>query len=65
MDEKLLAELANIKSGLETKTAQEVKSAIDAFETKLYASNKNQFEAELFHIFLGITSLLIVHLIKN
>jgi HK97 family phage major capsid protein len=47
MDEKLLAELANIKSGLETKTAQEVKSAIDAFETKLTASNKNQFEAEL------------------
>jgi HK97 family phage major capsid protein len=47
MDEKLMAELANIKSGLETKTAQEVKSAIDAFETKLTASNKNQFEAEL------------------
>jgi len=47
MDEKLLAELANIKSGLETKTAAEVKSAIDAFETKLSASNKNQFEAEL------------------
>jgi HK97 family phage major capsid protein len=47
MDEKLLAELAQIKSGLETKTAQEVKSAIDAFETKLTASNKNQFEAEL------------------
>jgi len=47
MDEKLLAELANIKSGLETKTASEVKSAIDAFETKLSASNKNQFEAEL------------------
>jgi HK97 family phage major capsid protein len=47
MDEKLLAELAQIKSGLETKTAQEVKSAIDAFETKLSASNKTQFEAEL------------------
>jgi len=47
MDEKLLAELANIKSGLETKTAAEVKSAIDAFETKLSTSNKNQFEAEL------------------
>jgi HK97 family phage major capsid protein len=47
MDEKLLAELANIKSGLETKTATEVKSAIDAFEVKLSASNKNQFEAEL------------------
>jgi len=47
MDEKLLAELANIKSGLETKTASEVKSAIDAFETKLSASNKTQFESEL------------------
>jgi hypothetical protein len=47
MDEKLLAELANIKSGLETKTATEVKSAIDAFETKLSASNKTQFETEL------------------
>jgi len=47
MDEKLLAELANIKTGLETKTALEVKSAIEAFETKLSASNKNQFEAEL------------------
>jgi HK97 family phage major capsid protein len=47
MDEKLLAELANIKSGLETKTSAEVKSAIDAFETKLSTSNKNQFEAEL------------------
>jgi HK97 family phage major capsid protein len=47
MDEKLLAELANIKSGLETKTATEVKSAIDAFETKLSASNKSQFETEL------------------
>lgn len=47
MDEKLMAELANIKSGLETKTALEVKNAIDAFEIKLSASNKNQFEAEL------------------
>ena len=47
MDEKLLAELANIKSGLETKTALEVKTALEAFETKLSASNKNQFEAEL------------------
>jgi HK97 family phage major capsid protein len=47
MDEKLLAELANIKSSLETKTASEVKSAIDAFETKLSTSNKNQFETEL------------------
>jgi len=47
MDEKLLAELANIKSGLETKTASEVKSAIDAFETKLTASIKSTFEADI------------------
>jgi hypothetical protein len=47
MDEKLLAELANIKSGLETKTATEVKSAIDAFETKLTTSIKSQFETEI------------------
>jgi len=47
MDEKLLAELANIKSGLETKTTLEVKTALDAFETKLSATNKNQFETEL------------------
>ena len=47
MDEKLMAELANIKTGLETKTALEVKNAIDAFEVKLSASNKNQFETEL------------------
>ena len=47
MDEKLLAELANIKTGLETKTASEVKSAIDAFETKMTASNKDAFETEL------------------
>jgi len=42
-----MAELANIKSGLETKTAQEVKSAIDAFEIKLSASNKTSFETEI------------------
>lgn len=47
MDEKLLAELANIKSGLETKTAVEVKNAIDAFEQKLTANTKAQFETEL------------------
>ena len=47
MDEKLLAELANIKSGLETKTASEVKSAIDAFETKMVASTKTAFETEI------------------
>lgn len=47
MDEKLLAELANIKSGLETKTTAEVKSAIDAFETKLTSEFKSQFDNEL------------------
>jgi len=47
MDEKLQAELTAIKNGLESKTAVEVKSAIDAFELKLSASNKNQFETEL------------------
>ena len=47
MDEKLLAELANIKTGLETKTALEVKTALEAFETKLSASNKTAFEVEI------------------
>jgi HK97 family phage major capsid protein len=47
MDEKLLAELANIKAGLETKTALEVKTAIEAFEIKATASNKTAFETEL------------------
>lgn len=47
MDEKLLAELAQIKSGLETKTSAEVKSAIDAFETKLTAEIVSTFDAEL------------------
>lgn len=47
MDEKLLAELANIKTGLETKTASEIKTALDAFETKLSASNKTAFEVEI------------------
>ena len=47
MDEKLLAELANIKSGLETKTTAEVKNAIDAFEVKMNASSKVAFETEL------------------
>lgn len=47
MEEKLLLELANIKTSLENKTAIEVKSAIEAFETKLSAANKNQFETEL------------------
>jgi len=47
MDEKLLAELANIKSGLETKTTSEVKSAIEAFETKITSEFKVSFENEL------------------
>jgi HK97 family phage major capsid protein len=47
MNEELKAELANIKSGLETKTALEVKNAIEAFEVKLTATNKAQFETEL------------------
>jgi HK97 family phage major capsid protein len=47
MDEKLLAELAQIKSGLETKTAAEVKSAIDTFETKLKSEVKASFDAEI------------------
>lgn len=48
MDEiQLKAELTAIKTGLETKTATEVKSAIDALEVKLTASNKAQFENEL------------------
>ena len=47
MDEKLMAELANIKSGLETKTAAEVKAAIDAFETKLPDAIKSTFDAEI------------------
>jgi HK97 family phage major capsid protein len=47
MDEKLLAELANIKSGLETKTAVEVKNAIDAFEVKLPSAIKSAFEVEV------------------
>ena len=42
-----MAELANIKSGLETKTAAEVKAAIDAFETKLPEAIKSTFDAEI------------------
>jgi len=44
---ELKAELAAIKTGLETKTVTEVKSAIDAFETKLTAEVKASFNAEL------------------
>lgn len=47
MDEKLQAELTAIKTGLETKTASEIKTALDAFETKLSASNKTAFEVEI------------------
>ena len=47
MDEKLLAELANIKSGLETKTSQEVKAQIEAFEAKLPTAIKSTFDAEI------------------
>jgi HK97 family phage major capsid protein len=47
MDEKLLAELANIKSGLETKTTAEVKASLDAFETKLTSEIKATFDNEL------------------
>ncbi|MFM2204481.1 MAG: Flavobacterium phage 11b [Bacteroidota bacterium] len=47
MDEKLLAELANIKSGLETKTTAEVKSAIDAFEKNLPNAIKSTFDLEI------------------
>lgn len=48
MDElELKAELAAIKTGLETKTTTEVKSAIDALELKMTESNKAQFATEL------------------
>ena len=44
---ELKAELAAIKTGLETKTATEVKSAIDALEVKMTEANKTQFATEL------------------
>ena len=48
MDEiQLKAELAAIKTGLETKTATEVKAAIDALEVKMTEANKAQFANEL------------------
>lgn len=48
MDEiQLKAELNNIKTALETKTATEVKSALDALEVKMTESNKTQFETQL------------------
>lgn len=48
MDEiKLKAELDGIKNALETKTTQEVKDAITAFETKLTSEFKATFENQL------------------
>ena len=44
---ELKAELAAIKTGLESKTATEVKSAIDALEVKMTEANKTQFATEL------------------
>ena len=44
---ELKAELSAIKTGLETKTATEVKSAIDALEVKMTEVNKTQFATEL------------------
>ena len=48
MDEiQIKAALADLKTGLETKTAAETKSALEAFELKLTESNKTQFETQL------------------
>ena len=47
MDEKLLLELKNIQTGLETKTATEIKAQLEAFETKLAESNKTLFATEI------------------
>lgn len=44
---ELKAELSAIKTGLETKTATEVKNAIDALEVKMTEANKTQFATEL------------------
>lgn len=44
---ELKAELSAIKTGLESKTATEVKSAIDALEVKMTEANKTQFATEL------------------
>jgi len=46
-DLELKAELAAIKTGLETKTSTEVKAAIDALELKMTEANKTQFATEL------------------
>lgn len=54
MDEKLKAELETLTKGLEAKTSEEVKAAVDAFETKVNESIANEtkavkesFEAEI------------------
>ncbi len=48
MDEiQIKAALADLKTGLETKTAAETKAALEAFELKLSESNKTQFETQL------------------
>lgn len=47
MDELLVKELESIKTGLETKTVAEVKTQLEAFETKLAASNKAAFDVEI------------------
>ncbi len=48
MDEiQLKAELNAIKTGLETKTATEIKTALEALEVKMTESNKAQFETQL------------------
>lgn len=48
MDEiQLKAELAALKTGLETKTATEVKAAIDAFEAKLPDAFKSSFDVQI------------------
>jgi HK97 family phage major capsid protein len=48
MDEiQIKAALADLKTGLETKTTTEVKAALEAFEVKLTESNKAQFETQI------------------
>jgi len=50
MDELLKKELENIKAGLETKSAMEVKTAFDAFEVKFEKTSETQktaFETQL------------------
>jgi hypothetical protein len=44
---ELKVALADIKTGLETKTATEIKTALDALEVKMTDSNKTQFETQL------------------